>query len=308
MPLTASDFAADLEIAATGKVPDRAPGGGDDFNATLFGVSPTSTAASSATLRRLAEDTDDPAPRTQSRPPVAWIWGGVGVMAVIIVAALVWVFSLTPQNLIGPNASAKVPDVIGMDWKKSGQSKLEAAQLKPTEVLQSSTKVAQGAIIAIDPPVGTTVLPGTPVTVTVSTGRPAVTLPSLLYKSQDDATATITAAGLKVGSIDQQNSPSVPAGQVMGIQAQGLSGLQTDSVQVDAGTTIDLVVSNGQVEVPDQRGQPFAAARDVLSGPDYQLQVKLQANGGCSGGNVTTQSLIGPAPQKSAVTLTYCAG
>jgi eukaryotic-like serine/threonine-protein kinase len=305
---TASDFSADLDIAATGKVPDRAPGAGDDFNATLFGVSPNSTAASSATLRRLAEDNDDSAPRTQSRPPVAWIWGGVGVMAVIIVAALVWVFSLTPQNLVGPGASSKVPDVIHVDLAKTGQSKLDAAKLKVSTLNQSSDKYKKGIILAIDPPVGTTVLPGTAVTVTISSGPPAVTLPSLAFKSQDDATAAIKSAGLVLGTVNQQDSPSIAAGQVIGIQVAGMEGVQSDSVQLDKGTTVDLLVSNGQVTVPDQRGQPFAAARDLLSGSQFQLQVKLQANSGCGGGNVTTQSLIGAAPQKSAVTLTYCSG
>jgi eukaryotic-like serine/threonine-protein kinase len=304
---TAADFTADLDIAATGKVPDRAPSG-DDFNATLFGVSPNSTAASSATLRRLAEDQDESAPRTQSRPPVAWIWGGVAVMAVIIVAALVWVFSLTPQNLVGPGASVQVPNVIGMDYGHGGQTKLQAAKLKPTTVTQPSDSKKKDTILSIDPPVGTKVIPGTAVTVTLSSGPPAVTLPGLVFKSQADAEAAITGAGLKVGQVSQQDSPTVAQGAVIGVQVAGMDGVQTTNIQVAKGETVDIIVSTGQVNVPDQRGQPFATARDLLSGPDYGLQVKLQANSGCGGGNVTTQSLIGEAAQKSAVTLTYCSG
>src|SRR5690606_40167086 len=77
---SAAEFRADLEVAAGGKVPDRAPAS-DDFNATLFGVNPNSTAASEPTLRRLANDEHRPT-RTQSRPPVAWIWVGLPDMAV----------------------------------------------------------------------------------------------------------------------------------------------------------------------------------------------------------------------------------
>jgi serine/threonine-protein kinase len=304
---SAADFSADLDIAATGKVPDRVPGG-DDFNATLFGVSPNSTAASTATLRRLAEDNDDSAPRTQSRPPVAWIWGGVAVMAVIVVAALVWVFSLTPETLVGAGARAEVPNVIGMDYSHGGEAKLLAAKVKPTSVFQPDDKRKKDVIIAIDPPVGTKVVPGQAVTVTVSSGPPAITLPGLVYKAQADAEAAIKQAGLELGEVSQQDSATVAQGAVIGVLLPGSADPVPTSAQVEKGTKVGLVVSTGQVYVPDQRGQSFTDARDLLTGSDYQLQVKLRANSGCTGGKVTTQSVIGEAPQKSAVTLTYCSG
>jgi serine/threonine-protein kinase len=303
---SASDFRADLDIAATGKVPDRVPAA-DDFNATLFGVSPNSTAASSATLRRLAEDGNDTAPRTQSRPPVAWIWGGIAVMAVIVVAALVWVFSLTPQNLVGAGAQALVPNVIGLE-KGAAEKKLEKADLKVNEVMQSSDKVDTDHVISVTPEAGTKVVPGQQVEVVISTGPATVTLPGLIYKSQNDAQAAIKAVGLVVGEIRSQDSPSVAKGAVVGVQIDGIEGLQTTSVQVPKGKKVNLIVSTGTVDVPDQRGQSFTAARNLLSGPDYQLQVKLVADGSCAGGNVTAQSAIGEVPQKSAVTITYCSG
>ena len=303
---TAADFKADLDIAATGKVPDRAPAG-DDFNATLFGVSPNSTAASSATLRRLAEDTDDSTTRTQSRPPVAWIWGGIGVMVVVVVAALFWVFSLTPENLVGPGAASKVPNIVGETYKE-GAAKLQDAKLIVDKLEQSSDKYDVDHIIDVSPAVGQKLIPGTHVQVTVSTGPQAVTLPSLVYKAEADAETAITGAGLKVGQITQQDHPSVAQGQVIGVQIDGIEGVQTGNIPVPKGKTVNLIVSTGQIAVPDQRGQPFASARDLLGGPDYQLNVKLIANSSCSGGQVTAQSLMGESPQKSSVSLTYCSG
>jgi hypothetical protein len=38
-----------------------------------------------------------------------------------------------------------------------------------------------------------------------------------------------------------------------------------------------------------------------------QLQIRTTGDTGCSGGNVTSQSLTVDAPQKSAITITYCA-
>jgi eukaryotic-like serine/threonine-protein kinase len=145
------------------------------------------------------------------------------------------------------------------------------------------------------------------VKVTISSGPESVTLPGLVYKTQDDATNVLTQAGFKLGEVTTQDSPSVAAGAVIGAQIDGMDGIQTTNIQAAKGATVNLVVSSGQVNVPDQRGQPLATARDLLSGPDYQLQVKIIANNSCSGGNVTAQSQIGEAPQKSAVSLTYCA-
>jgi serine/threonine-protein kinase len=303
---TAAEFRADLDVAMTGKVPDRAPAG-DDFNAALFGVNPNSTAASEATLRRLADDSDR-APRTQNRPPVAWIWGGISVMAAIIIATLVWVFTLAPQQLVGANAAVDIPNVAGQTFKVGGQKLLDA-HLKVAQVDQPSDTVPIDQIIGTDPVAGTRVTPGYTVQVTVSSGPVQVTLPGQIYKPEADAKAAITAAGFKYGATTTDYSPSVPAGQVIGVLVPGSTTPNGGNVQVTKGATVDLVVSNGLVQMPDVRGQAAAAARDLLSGSTYSLTVKLTPSSGCSGQAVTGQSPgPGDVPQKSTVTLTYCNG
>ncbi|HQB45369.1 MAG TPA: protein kinase, partial [Polyangiaceae bacterium] len=95
---SASDFRQDVETAAAGEVPARKQVATNDFNATLFGVNPSSVAGSEATMRQLTVDSDERLVRTQSRPPVAWIWAGIASMIVIIVAVIFWTFSLgVPQ-------------------------------------------------------------------------------------------------------------------------------------------------------------------------------------------------------------------
>ena len=121
---TAADFRGDLEIALSGKVPDRGPVA-DDFNSTLFGVNPNSSAASEATLRRLADDTDDRVPRTQTRPPVAWLWGGIALLVVIIVAAAFWIVNLAPTTIVGDNVAVEVPDIVGQTYEEGGNKLLE---------------------------------------------------------------------------------------------------------------------------------------------------------------------------------------
>ena len=85
---SAGEFRADVEAAAAGEVPARTQLVANDFNATLFGVNPSSVAGSEATLRQLTVDNDERLVRTQSRPPVAWIWAGIASMVVIIAAVI----------------------------------------------------------------------------------------------------------------------------------------------------------------------------------------------------------------------------
>jgi serine/threonine-protein kinase len=304
---SAADFRADLEIVGEGKVPDHAPAR-DDFNSTLFGVNPNANAASEATLRRLAEDSGEPAtPRTQSRPPVAWIWAGVAIMAVLVVAALFWVFSLAPTNLVGPGTAVKVPDVAGLEAAEGVQI-LEDEGLLPRQTEEASDTVDPGFIIGTDIEPGSTVSPGQEIVVIVSAGKPKVTLPNLAFKSEADAIAIIQDLGLVYGVTNTVYSPNVPASVVVGAQPEDRVDPVSSAVQVEAGSTVNLVVSNGLVNVPDVTGQPITQAQSTLSGGSYQLTVRLDPDSGCTGQAVTSQSLKGDAPQKSTVTLRYCAG
>jgi len=300
---SAAEFKADLEVAVGGKVPDRAPGS-DDFNATLFGVNPNSSAASEATLRRLANDENRPV-RTQSRPPVAWIWGGIALMVVIIVAAMVWVFSLSPDTLVSPNTSISVPDVVG-ETAEAGIQELTDAGLRPTRLDRADPDVEAGLIVSTSIEPGTKVGPGEAIDVVVSTGPPSVVLPSLVYMPEADAIAKIQELGLTYGTSTPTNSPNVPDKQVIGATVGDNTSQLTTQTSVPAGSTINLLVSNGLVTVPDVKGQPITQAQSILQG--LQLTVKLSPDRGCSGQNVTSQSGVGEMPQKSTITLKYCNG
>jgi serine/threonine-protein kinase len=299
---SAAEFKADLEVAVGGKVPDRAPAG-DDFNATLFGVNPNSTAASEATLRRLANDENRPT-RTQSRPPVAWIWGGIAVMAVIIVAAMVWVFSLSP-TAIAPDLAITVPDVAGQT-AEAGIQELTEAGLNPKRIDKADPDVSAGVIVSTSIRPGARVNQGEAIDVIVSTGPPSVALPSLMFLAEADAITKIGDAGLSYGTSKQQNSPNVPAGQVLAITIDDETTQRTGAQQVPAGSTINLIISNGLVQVPDVVGQPISAAQGQLQA--LQLTVKSVIDQGCGGGKVTAQSGKGDMAQRSTITVTYCGG
>lgn len=304
---TAGDFRHDLEAAITGKVVDRAPAG-DDFSSTLFGVNPSSAAASEAALRRLADDDDDDrVPRTQSRPPVAWIWAGVAMFVVILVAAGVWIFSLQGEQLVGSGAAVEVPDVVGMNVE-AATAELTDLGLVPSQTNQSSEDVPEGEVIEQTPGEGIRVGPGTTISIVVSSGPKPISVPALVYQTAEAAQAKIEELGLVYGSTTVTYSPNVKQGVVMGIMIDGSTEVVTTTTTVKAGSTIDLVVSNGLVLVPDVKGQPIATARTQLSGGSLQLPVNIQPDTSCTGGAVTEQTVIGEVPQGTSVTLRFCNG
>jgi len=300
---SAGEFRADVEAAAAGEVPARKQVATNDFNATLFGVNPSSVAGSEATLRQLTVDNDERLVRTQSRPPVAWIWAGIASMVVIIAAVIFWTFNLAPAQLTA-NVAVEVPDVIGQTYT-DGSAALIDAGLVPEKISQTSDTVPEGAIISTDPPAGITVNPGLTVTVYVSLGETPVTVPNVANMAEADAIAAIEAKGLKYGSTTQTYSPSVRQGVVIDSDPPGGSD-RVDGKVIRVGHEVNLVVSNGLVQVPDVTGKSIAEASSALNA--IGLNPTVQVDQGCSGGTVASQSIVGDQPQKSAISLRYCGG
>ncbi|MGN6501846.1 MAG: PASTA domain-containing protein, partial [Pseudolysinimonas sp.] len=303
---TAADFRSDLEIALAGKVPDRAPAE-SDFDSALFGVNPAATSASEATLRRLADDADDRVPRTQTRPPVAWIWGIIALVAVIVAAAGFYAITLAPTSLVGQNVAVEIPDVVGQTWEDGGNRLIDLG-LNPVKSDQASDTIPEGTIMAVDPEVGTRLAPGQDVQVTVSSGLPKVALAGLTFKTEDQAKNIIQDLGLVYGETTVTYSPNVAKGAVIGILLPPGTDLITSAQQVVKGSTVDLVVSNGLVKVPDLTGKSVTQAQATLTGSNLQLSVKLTPDNSCTGMTVTSQSLKGEQKQKSLVELVYCNG
>lgn len=302
---SAADFRSDLEIALAGKVPDGGPVS-TDFDSALFGVNPGSTSSSEATLRRLADDTDDRVPRTQTRPPVAWIWGIIALVVVVITATGFWAFTLVPTQIVGENVAVEVPDIIGQTYEEGGNALL-ALGLKPVKVDVADDDAPEGTILAVDPEVGTRLGPGLEVKVSVSSGPPKVALPGLSFKTEADAKAVLESLGLVYGETQITYSPNVAKDAVIGIQLPPSADLITNAQQVVKGSTVNLVVSNGLVQVPDLTGQAVAQAQATLTGSALQLPVTLIIDDpGCTTQTVTSQSVTGDQPQKSTVELHYC--
>jgi len=294
---TASDFRADLDRAAAGTLPEReAPT--TDVGATLFGA-PSGPSSSQQALRQLGVD-DDRTVRTQSRPPVPWIWAGVTVVVVILIAVVIWVTSLS--SIAPPDISPTVPDVAGSTYS-SAAAALEEAGLVPLEREEASTTVAEGTVLRTNPDAGENVASKTEIDVFVSSGPPVVQVPNVTNMDEATATASLQSAGLKVGEVVRQSSPTVSDGVVM----------QTDpasSAQVDQGSSVKLVLSNGKVSMPDVLGQPLVEAQSLLEASELTVTTRRDPSCVRADGSPVSQQSVPPGDvaQRSTVALTYCTG
>jgi serine/threonine protein kinase len=294
---TAAEFRADLETAGAGEVPTRKLPA-NDFNATLFGINPNATAGSEATLRQLSVPDDERTVRTQNRPPVAWIWVGIAAVAVILVGVVFWVVNLPPTTL-GNDLSVSVPAVVGKSYD-TGAKELTALGLSPQSSSVSSNTVPEGNIISLSPKAGTKVGKGQEIDVTVSAGKSSVVVPDLTNMTEAAAEAALAAQKLVYGTSSPMHSPSVAAGTV-------LSSDPAANTSVKQGDTVNLVVSDGLIDIPSVVGQAVGAANSALTA--LQLQITPIGDPTCSGGNVTAQSITGAnQPQHSAIKITYCTG
>jgi serine/threonine-protein kinase len=295
---TASDFRAAVSAAASGQMPAEAIAVSADFTSTLFGVNPHATADTDAAVRQLSVDGDERRSRTQSRPPVAWIWAGIAVVAVVVVAVLFWALNLERTPLIAAVAVA-VPNVVGLQYDEGEQVLLDA-ELRPVASAVESATAPEGEVISTDPPAGITVAPGQVIRVVVSAGPVRVDVPSLALLTLAEAEEALLARGLTLGTVTAENSTSVPKDVV--IRTDPASG-----VALSDGGAVNMVVSTGLVRVPDVRTLTIGEATSQLTA--LGLQIAVEADGGCSGQLVTAQSLPpGDQPQGSAVTLRYCTG
>ncbi|MFB2580054.1 Stk1 family PASTA domain-containing Ser/Thr kinase [Herbiconiux sp. P15] len=297
---SAVEFRADLEIAGAGKIPSkRLPA--DDFQSSLFGAPPSLAQGSESALTQLAGD-DEYSVRTQSRPPVVWIWAGIASVAVILVAIVFWVLTLQPSDEL-PSMSREVPTMTGQSFD-AADATLQQLDLVTARYDVYHDTIPEGQVIDTDPPSGTIVGPETVIEVRVSLGRQSVPVPALQGQALEQATTALTSAGFVVGQTIVENSPDVPPNVVIRTDPAG-------AVDAFRGDTIDLVVSSGLVSVPDVAGQPIDVAAATLT-DTARLQVRVEQDPGCPqqpANPVSSQSIAeGDAAQGSEIVIRYCTG
>jgi len=75
--------------------------------------------------------------------------------------------------------------------------------------------IPAGQVISQSPASGSSVVPGSVVTLVVSLGPSLVPVPNVVGQTQAAAQGSVTAAGLTNGAVSSVNHATVPAGQVI---------------------------------------------------------------------------------------------
>ena len=293
----AAGFREALDATVDGRQPSKRQVGA--LTSELYGPNPRQAAETARSLRQLSTDTT--MKRTQAGPPVAWIWAGVALLAVLLVSLLFWVLSIQPGEDL-PSNVREVPDVTGMTYERANEV-LGEHDLLAIRVDEEDADVAEGDVIRTDPASGTSVTEEQEIRVYVSTGQEMSTVPPLVGLGQDAATAALSQAGLQLGTITQRNDPALDGGTV--IEADPAEG-----ADVPAGATVNLVVASGRVTITDVRGYTVdAATRDLEAAG---LTVLTQEDLNCPATappTVSAQSLPpGDVQVRSEITLTFCSG
>jgi RHS repeat-associated protein len=159
-----------------------------------------------------------------------------------------------------------------------------------------------GLVIRQTPAAGDAVPEGTSINLTIVKAPAAVTVPNVVGQTEANAKAALIAATLLVGTITQENSDTVPAGNV-------ISQTPTAGTSVPELTVVNLVVSKGPpppqtVTVPNLVGLTQAAATQALTTATLKAGTITQASSPTvPAGNVISQTPVAGAsvPKDSAV-------
>lgn len=294
----AAGFRAALDATREGRTPTKREVGA--LTSELYGESPRHAAETARSLRQLSTDTT--MRRTQAGPPVAWIWAGVAVLAVILISVLFWVMTSRPGTTV-PGNTRIVPDVVGQTWDVASE-KLAGDDLDPQQLSETSDTAAEGEVTRTDPAAGIPVAPGQIVKVYVSTGQEMATVPTLVGTSTQAAEDALKDAGLALGSVRTRNDPDLSPGTVMAAD-------QTAGSKIPVGTVVNLDAASGKVTLVDLSGYTVDAAQRELAKDEIQLTAKVVEDPDCAAApspTVASQSVVGDVPIHSTVELTVCTG
>ncbi len=154
-----------------------------------------------------------------------------------------------------------VPNVVGQTQTAASAVVVSAGLTVGTVTEQYNATVLPGTVTGQSLPAGGYVTPGAAMALTVSKGPEPVIVPNVVGQAQTAASATITGAGLAVGTTTDEYSATVSAGIV--INQTPVAG---DSVP--PGTAVALTVSKGvqPATVPNVLGHTRGDASTLIVG------------------------------------------
>ncbi|MGZ4474528.1 MAG: Stk1 family PASTA domain-containing Ser/Thr kinase [Nocardioides sp.] len=212
-------------------------------------------------------------------------------MALIVLAIIAAGAFFLPRMFSDGNGQVAVPNVVGKTQDQARQAIADAGLSVNIEGYEPSDTVAADTVLKQTPEggVGAYADPNTTVSITLSSGKPDVTIQQVAGMSFADAKDLLTGAGLVVRRNDVESDQ--PKGQV-------LSANPAPGTTVQSGTTVTLDVSEGPKAVPDVSKMTVEKAEQAIRQAGF-VPVRTDDNTSTEpAGTVTRQSPQAGTTQK----------
>ncbi len=168
------------------------------------------------------------------------------------------------QYVIQGSGAPVAQKIVMPDVTKQKETLARAALVKvglvvkqPSNTVPSDTVLA-GVVIGQDPPAKTQVTAGQVITLTVSSGKSSVAVPDVSNYTQEQARESLKNSGLVGGNAEEVEAPTIPKGHVVRTDPKA-------GTTVPVGSKVNLILSSGQVTVPDVTGKSYQDASKQLN-------------------------------------------
>ena len=240
----------------------------------------------------------------------AWTRFLVGILIAALLAFSVGSV-LYYQNKLNEVPQVPVPAVVNVS-RDDADNQLRNLGFVLDYRTAYSDNVKKGNVISVEPGVGSKVNKGSTVTVTVSSGPEKIKLPDNLQgQSEAYVRNALKDLGLVDGRVSTVESASVPAGMVVELSPEKGSTDDKGAQTVEAGSTVNIVLSSGKVKVPSLVGLTKDQAIAALTAQDVLLNTNIETVQTTErpAGTVLSQSSAAGTlvPQNSTVTIRVAA-
>lgn len=184
-----------------------------------------------------------------------------GIAAAFLIVAIALGVTAFLRNWNSGPKDVTMPNYVGKTYNDVVNASTSSFSFNFKKQDKSDSSHTAGMILSQTPKAGSTVKSNTDVTLVVSTGGEQVAVPDVTNKTQDEAVAALTSAGLKY-KINTVADDNVASGNVVSTDPAA-------STQVAKGTEVKVYVSSGKLEqkvaVPDVSGSSLTDAEAKIT-------------------------------------------